>query len=476
MAEQPEHEHEPAGPSFQTYVETRFALLIESIKSKATAQDVAILSLAESTRSAAAALKAASDAAQVATDLRYQQRFEAQSDALNAAFQSQQQAMQCVSADTPVLCADLVWRPAGELEVGEELVAFDELAANRQGRRFRKAVVTANALREDTLLLVTTPVGSVKCNREHPWLVRRPDKNARWRWIKAADMLVGDEVLHALDIWESEETWEAGWLAGMYDGEGCLRIIEEGGVRLLLTQQEGDTADRVHDVLTERLGREPCFRQQIAGKYNNNETVNCYEVNRRADVLKLLGSLRPMRLLRRSDEAWDGRYLCGTGRSATVTDITDAGSGTIASLSTSTYTYIAGGFAMHNTAFTVAEKAVQAALAAADRAVSKAELAADKRFEALNELRQMLNDMVSTLITRVEALQRFDGITDKIDAATRRYEGLEARFNTMSGEITGGERRGSGVKTNVGMIVGIVGGGVGLMLLLIALARYLGGR
>jgi tetrahydromethanopterin S-methyltransferase subunit G len=131
---------------------------------------------------------------------------------------------------------------------------------------------------------------------------------------------------------------------------------------------------------------------------------------------------------------------------------------------------------MHNTAFTVAEKAVQAALAAADRAVSKAELAADKRFEALNELRQMLNDMVSTLITRVEALQRFDGITDKIDAATRRYEGLEARFNTMSGEITGGERRGSGVKTNVGMIVGIVGGGVGLMLLLIALARYLGGR
>lgn len=132
------------------------------------------------------------------------------------------------------------------------------------------------------------------------------------------------------------------------------------------------------------------------------------------------------------------------------------------------------------TALEAAKEAVQAALAAADRAVSKAELAADKRFEALNELRQMLNDMVSTLITRVEAVQRFDSMTEKLDAGTHRVDTLEARFNTMSGEQSGSERRGRDVVTaaraNVGMVVGIVGGGVGLVLLLIAVLRYFSGR
>lgn len=132
------------------------------------------------------------------------------------------------------------------------------------------------------------------------------------------------------------------------------------------------------------------------------------------------------------------------------------------------------------TALEAAKEAVQAALAAADRAVTKSEQAADKRFEALNELRQMLNDMVGSLITRVEAVQRFDSITEKIDAGVKRVESLEARYNTMTGEQSGSERRGRDVVTaaraNVGMVVGIVGGGVGLILLVIAVLRFFSGR
>ena len=156
------------GPSLETYVETRFNLLIESIHGQMEQQKDACRMIVDSSKVASVALKAASEAAQVATDLRYQQRFEAQSDALAAAFQSQQQAMQtaftvaekavqaalaaadravCVSADTPVLCADLVWRPAGDLRAGDALVAFEEnhQGAKSQGRRYQKAYVTANA-------------------------------------------------------------------------------------------------------------------------------------------------------------------------------------------------------------------------------------------------------------------------------------------------------------------------------------------
>lgn len=93
------------------------------------------------------------------------------------------------------------------------------------------------------------------------------------------------------------------------------------------------------------------------------------------------------------------------------------------------------------TAFQVAEKAVQAALAAADRAVSKAELASDKRFEALNELRQMLNEMMATLVTRVEAVQRFDAIAEKIEMGSRRAETTESRLNTLLGGREGHKER-----------------------------------
>lgn len=128
------------------------------------------------------------------------------------------------------------------------------------------------------------------------------------------------------------------------------------------------------------------------------------------------------------------------------------------------------------TAFVVAEKAVQAALAAADRAVSKAELASDKRFEALNELRQMLNDMVATLITRQEAVQRFDGVSEKIEAAAHRVETLEARFNLLTGGREGSRERQVDARAGTSMMVAIGSGIMAFVGLLVILWKVSVGR
>jgi len=109
------------------------------------------------------------------------------------------------------------------------------------------------------------------------------------------------------------------------------------------------------------------------------------------------------------------------------------------------------------TAFTVAEKAVQAALAAADRAVSKAELAADKRFDALNELRQMLNDTLKNLITRTESDSSFKGQTEKIEANAKRIDGLEGRLNVRDGETAGNRRTKDDSKSVLGVVVSLIG-------------------
>lgn len=108
------------------------------------------------------------------------------------------------------------------------------------------------------------------------------------------------------------------------------------------------------------------------------------------------------------------------------------------------------------TAFTVAEKAVQAALAAADRAVSKAELASDKRFEALNELRQMLNDMVGNLIPRPEATQRFDSLAEKINITNNRIDALDVRMSSATALDLGGKATSDNTRANISIAISTI--------------------
>lgn len=96
-----------------------------------------------------------------------------------------------------------------------------------------------------------------------------------------------------------------------------------------------------------------------------------------------------------------------------------------------------------STALTAAEKAVAAALQAADRAVLKAEGSAEKRFESVNEFRSSLNDMVSRLIPREEADQRFGALREKLD--------------TLRTSIDKHEAAGGGMKDGWLYLIGAVG-------------------
>jgi hypothetical protein len=121
------------------------------------------------------------------------------------------------------------------------------------------------------------------------------------------------------------------------------------------------------------------------------------------------------------------------------------------------------------TALDAAKEAVNAALAAADRAVLKAELAADKRFEALNELRQMLNDTLVKLLPRTEATQQFNALDEKIQAANHRVDLVEGRSNIAAGETTGNRR----MKDDTRLYLGL---GISVVLVLIAIASFIFAR
>lgn len=107
-------------------------------------------------------------------------------------------------------------------------------------------------------------------------------------------------------------------------------------------------------------------------------------------------------------------------------------------------------------ALQTAKEAVQTAQANADRAVAKAEMAADKRFEALNELRQVVNDVMTLMMPKAEATTRFDAVGEKIDALAKRIDEVNNRFNLMAGEDTGNRRMKDDTKNYFAIVIAIV--------------------
>src|SRR5437016_13093004 len=47
----------------------------------------------------------------------------------------------CMHSDTPILHADMAWRPIGEVRIGDVLFGFDEFPEPGRTRKFRPAVV-----------------------------------------------------------------------------------------------------------------------------------------------------------------------------------------------------------------------------------------------------------------------------------------------------------------------------------------------
>lgn len=255
----------------------------------------------------------------------------------------------CVSADTPILCADLNWRPAGDLQPGDELVAFDEESPDQAGRRLRRSTVTNNDVVRDALLMVNTPAGSIRCNCDHPWLVRRGDRNkwGSWQWLPARDLQPGDEVMHVLDVWQPDRSHEAGWLAGMFDADGWLSVSSKGTYFGLSQRMELSSLIDDAELAMKEAGVE-CARSVTSQRSLGNSEMARLSVQSRAGILRALGVFRPKRLLADSAKAWEGGSLGKLARRVPVTSVEPWGTGSIASLETSTSTYIAGGFAMHN--------------------------------------------------------------------------------------------------------------------------------
>jgi hypothetical protein len=113
-----------------------------------------------------------------------------------------------------------------------------------------------------------------------------------------------------------------------------------------------------------------------------------------------------------------------------------------------------------NAALAASKEAVNAALTAAKEAVAKAETATNERFASVNEFRKSLSDLSGTMLTRIEAEQRFRGLTDKVETIDSALGDRLGRIEQSNSERTGAAAQGETLRghsaSTIGLIVAVV--------------------
>jgi len=142
-------------------------------------------------------------------------------------------SQRCISPDSRVLTASLDWVNASSLVVGDKLLAFDEIPERRGKlniRRFRVASVDSIGVVRMPASRIVTEKRQLVAGNEHQWL-RRWGSHRIFNWSRTSDLLqpsgkwsngVGVRIATLCAPWSVLQTREAGYLAGVLDGEGSI--------------------------------------------------------------------------------------------------------------------------------------------------------------------------------------------------------------------------------------------------------------
>lgn len=259
----------------------------------------------------------------------------------------------CLTPDTPILTRDLKWVPAGSLKVGDQIVGFEEFPKNGKKRTLQEAKITFSGLRKVKCYKITLSNGeSYIATGEHQWLGWDGNKSNRV-WLKTEKMFnhfkKGKFSLpRIIRPWqELESSEEKGYLAAAFDGEGCLRLPGKSrGMELTFTQKDNSMLKKVKECLDKFN-----FKYTEALKKNSD----CYSLRiiGHGEVIRFLSQIRPVRLM----DKWMNWNLENAAASMSskesdkfsILSIEDVGEQEVATISSSSATYISNGFGSHNT-------------------------------------------------------------------------------------------------------------------------------
>ena len=256
----------------------------------------------------------------------------------------------CLTPDHKVLTSDLRYIELGNLQVGDKVVSIDENAPPRR-RRFLTGTVTNIALDSAPVFAVTLRSGKVfKVTQDHQWFVKT---GSLYYWKTTDTLRKGTRLPKLLSEWETLDSFDAGWLSGMYDGEGSLYSRETTGgqvTQLAISQKLGPTQRRIESVTRELLGYDMSHNETQPG-------IAQYRIRGgAAEVARVLGSIRPGRLLAKFVPEMIGSVLTSDDDLDTVESVAPLGIQDIVRSKIDKGTYIVEGYAHHNSFYQHAEE------------------------------------------------------------------------------------------------------------------------
>jgi hypothetical protein len=262
-------------------------------------------------------------------------------------------AIFCVAPETRVLTEDLRWVSAGDVAVGDGLVGFDEhVVGGPYGRRrWRRADVTsAHTIRRPCYRLVFDDGTEVVCSAEHRWLTG-PEQNRKWQTTEelrcTSDPGRNANVVRLVDVWPDDRSWEAGYLAGAFDGEAYLdqgRPTGANGKSFRVGFGQNDNG--MMTAVRAALERKGFTVAEGPGTRHNDPGYRNLWIRGRPEILRFLGQIRPHRLLDKFDPELIGAMQ--PVRGARLVEKEFLGEREVVALSTSTGTFVAEGLASHN--------------------------------------------------------------------------------------------------------------------------------
>lgn len=258
----------------------------------------------------------------------------------------------CVEQNTPVLMADLTWKPIKDVEVGDVLMAFDEHGKTRGSllRKWRYSIVTAKQVSQRHCWKMRSEFGDLVITSDHRVLSMPENRSSSSRWSRVESLWVGRSnfaMAFKRDELSAEWEWLRGYLAGLFDGEGTLTVNSAPkGKRSLMasfSQNEGL-------VLKEGIGALQCF-DFATGLSKVAAADRAHRVCIKGGVsetMRFLSLVRPHRLLDKLSRLMADPPVFRPRPSRICERDKNYGVQTVVDLTTTTSTFIANGFAVHN--------------------------------------------------------------------------------------------------------------------------------
>jgi DNA polymerase I-like protein with 3'-5' exonuclease and polymerase domains len=247
----------------------------------------------------------------------------------------------CLVPTTKVLTDEFIWKPIGDVKVGETLIGFDEHTRNHEGRRWKPSQVLKTKVIKKECLRITTSEGVITCSKDHMFLATSSGQSTL-NWVKASDLDLKSTMTKVMEVWDTPENNETGWGAGFLDGEGYISNSSQIGF--------GQNNDGHNKLCFDKMCA--LFDKYLINTENRTSSQSrCHKV-RPAGMRtgwQAVGVFQPIRLKQKLKEQYQNTSIRSKkNRKVRILSIEDVGVMDVVAMETSTHTFLAEGFLSHN--------------------------------------------------------------------------------------------------------------------------------